>query len=93
MTGKHDHAAQGGGETAVRDRLMAIPGVQEVRDLHIWTITSGLVALSAHVVAERPSSEVLHDLRYELEDRFGVHHSTIQFDPPGDAQAGHPQRV
>ena len=69
---------------AVRNRLMAVPGAQEVRDLHVWTITSGLVALSAHVVADRPSSRVLHDLRHELEQQFGIHHTTIQFDGPGD---------
>lgn len=66
----------------VRTCLMRIPGVQAVRDLHVWTIASGLVALSAHIAAERPSASVLHDLRHELEDRFGIRHTTIQFDPP-----------
>lgn len=77
----------------VRSRLMRVPGVQAVRDLHVWTITSGLVALSAHVVAERPSSDVLHDLRHELQDRFGIHHTTIQFDPPGEAELDHAPRI
>jgi cobalt-zinc-cadmium efflux system protein len=78
---------------AVRDRLMAIPGAQAVGDLHVWTITSGLVALSAHVVAERPSSAVLHDLTHELEDRFGIYHTTIQFDPPGEECHMHARHV
>ena len=78
---------------AVRNRLMACPGVQEVRDLHVWTITSGLVALSAHIVAERPSAEVLHELRHDLEQSFGIRHTTIQFDPPDEAQGTHPQPV
>ncbi len=68
----------------VRSCLMAIPGVQAVRDLHVWTIASGLVALSAHISAERPSAAVLHDLRHDLEDRFGIRHTTIQFDPPDE---------
>ena len=78
---------------AFRNRLMACPGVEEVRDLHVWTITSGLVALSAHIVAERPSAEVLHELRHDLEQSFGIRHTTIQFDPPDEAQGTHPQPV
>lgn len=77
----------------VRNRLLQVPGVQAVGDLHVWTITSGLVALSAHVVAERPSFDVLHDLRHELQDRFGIHHTTIQFDPPGEADHDHAPRI
>lgn len=77
----------------VRNRLMAVPGVQEVRDLHVWTITNSLVALSAHVVAERPSYDVLRALRHELQDRFGIHHTTIQFDPPGEAPDEHAPRI
>ena len=66
----------------VRSCLMRVPGVQAVRDLHVWTIASGLVALSAHIAAERPPAAVLHDLRHDLEKRFGIRHTTIQFDPP-----------
>lgn len=77
----------------VRSRLMQVPGVQEVRDLHVWTISSGLVALSAHVVAERPSFDVLRNLRHELEHRFGIHHTTIQFDPPGESDHEHAPRI
>jgi cobalt-zinc-cadmium efflux system protein len=69
----------------VRNCLMRIPGVQEVHDLHVWTIASGLVALSAHIAAERPSGAVMHDLQHELEERFGIRHTTIQFDLPGEA--------
>lgn len=68
----------------VRDRLMQVPGAQDVRDLHVWTITSGLVALSAHLSAARPRSDVLHALQHDLQERFGIHHTTIQFDPPDD---------
>jgi len=68
----------------VRNCLMRIPGVQEVHDLHVWTIASGLVALSAHIAAERPAENVLHDLQHELDERFGIRHTTIQFDMPGE---------
>jgi cobalt-zinc-cadmium efflux system protein len=68
----------------VRSCLLRLTGVQEVHDLHVWTIASGLVALSAHVSAERPPSTVLRDLRHELDNRFGIRHTTIQFDPPGE---------
>ena len=68
----------------VRNCLMRIPGVQEVHDLHVWTIASGLVALSAHIAAERPSGAVMHDLHHELDERFGIRHTTIQFDVPGE---------
>jgi cobalt-zinc-cadmium efflux system protein len=67
----------------VRNCLMRIPGVEEVHDLHVWTIASGLVALSAHIAAERPSAAVMHDLHHELDERFGIRHTTIQFDEPG----------
>lgn len=59
-----------------------------MHDLHVWTIATGRVALSAHVTAERPHSGVLHDLRHDLENRFGIHHVTIQFDPPGQEDPG-----
>jgi cobalt-zinc-cadmium efflux system protein len=67
---------------AVRNRLMQIPGVAGVHDLHVWTIASGLVALSAHVAADRPAADVLRQLRHDLRDEFGIAHTTIEFDPP-----------
>ena len=66
---------------AVRERLMQVPGVAGVHDLHVWTIATGLVALSAHLAADRPAPEVLRELRRELRDEFGVAHTTIEFDP------------
>lgn len=58
------------------------PGVRNVHDLHVWTITSGLDALSAHVVIdiEADADEVLHRLEGVLEEQFGITHSTIQID-------------
>ena len=67
---------------AVEDVILQTDGVEDVHDLHIWTITSGREALSAHVIhAESISQvEVLKELRTKLSDRFGVDHLTIQLE-------------
>jgi cobalt-zinc-cadmium efflux system protein len=63
----------------VAEAMAAVPGVTAVHDLHVWTITSGFVALSAHVVVEPECSEdVLWRVRAVIHDRFGIDHSTIQ---------------
>jgi len=69
---------------AVEDEILATFGVAAVHDLHIWTITSGREALSAHVIhAESISqSDLLRELRTKLHDRFGVDHLTIQMETP-----------
>lgn len=65
----------------VYQAIRAIPGVHSVHDLHIWTITSGLIALSAHVRAEeRPPQALLKDVRQVLYNQFGISHSTIQIE-------------
>ena len=60
--------------------LVAEPGVVEVHDLHVWTVTSGFPALSAHVLVEADAD--CHGLRRELEqmlaERFGLLHTTLQ---------------
>lgn len=71
---------------AVRAAMGGVEGVEEVHDLHVWTITSGMEALSAHVVVgerheRRNSGEILADLHRVLHDRFGLHHLTIQIEP------------
>ena len=69
----------------VRSAMIATPGVCEVHDLHIWTITSGMESLSAHVRLEagREPHAALEDLRRALHDRFGIDHITIQIEPQG----------
>jgi cobalt-zinc-cadmium efflux system protein len=66
----------------VRDTLAGLPGVEGVHDLHVWTITSGMVALSAHLVveAEAGSRNLLRTVRTSLHDRFGIHHATVQIE-------------
>jgi len=68
------------------EALAAHPGVVEVHDLHVWTITSGFPALSAHVLVGR--GEDCHGTRRELERelavRFGIEHTTLQVDHVGE---------
>ncbi|MGA4539253.1 cation diffusion facilitator family transporter [Uniformispora flossi] len=67
--------------------LAAQPGVSEVHDLHIWTITSGFPALSAHVLVDQGDDchAVRGRLEHLLRDHYGVEHTTLQVDhtPPG----------
>jgi cobalt-zinc-cadmium efflux system protein len=66
----------------VGDRMAAEPGVRDVHDLHVWEITSGFPALSAHVLVE-PGGDC-HGIRRILEralaDALGVEHATVQGD-------------
>jgi cobalt-zinc-cadmium efflux system protein len=65
--------------------IAAVPGVEQAHDLHIWTITSGFVSLSAHVVVGRDQD--CHERRRAVEamlhDRFGIAHVTLQMDHAG----------
>ncbi|MCC5802888.1 cation diffusion facilitator family transporter [Rossellomorea vietnamensis] len=64
----------------VSGSLSQVPGVREVHDLHVWSITSDFKALSCHVVVgdEVNRDEILVQLSSFLEQEFGIHHSTIQ---------------
>lgn len=66
----------------VRDAMAGIRGVIEVHDLHVWTITSGMESLSAHVVVEDGcyDCDVLTEIRSTLHDRFGIDHMTVQME-------------
>jgi cobalt-zinc-cadmium efflux system protein len=61
-----------------------VPHVAEVHDLHVWTVSPGYAALSAHVVlSDRSLAEaqsVQEDLKRVLLEKFGIHHTTIQFE-------------
>ena len=66
--------------------MRATPGVRDIHDLHVWSLTSGKVALSAHVVVE-PSlarEDRLEDaLGAMLAERFGITHVTVQAELAG----------
>ena len=62
--------------------LAALPGVVEVHDLHIWSLSTTDVALTTHIVipAGHPGDAFLHDAAEMLEHRFGIGHCTIQLE-------------
>jgi cobalt-zinc-cadmium efflux system protein len=66
--------------------ITRVSGVRRVHDLHVWTLTSGREAMSAHVVVEdvRDSDRLLTALHAVLHARFGIDHTTIQLEtaPP-----------
>ena len=67
----------------VRDRLAAVPGVCDVHDLHVWTLTSGMDVASAHLSLE-PHAElgsVLVSAREALHEDFAIDHATLQVEP------------
>lgn len=81
--------------TGVEAQLMAHPQVEQVHDLHVWSITSGLNALSCHVVVDgdmriSDSSLLVTELEQRLLD-LGIHHATIQVEslshPPTDTHS------
>lgn len=70
---------------AVEARLLAVPGVLGTHDLHLWTITSGFLALSAHLVTADAAGGVAARCAAErlLHDEFGIEHSTLQVEIDG----------
>jgi cobalt-zinc-cadmium efflux system protein len=74
--------------TEIGNALAAQPGVAEVHDLHVWEVTSGFPALSAHVVVDAGEDchEVRRGLTRLLEDRFELQHSTLQVEHARAAQ-------
>jgi cobalt-zinc-cadmium efflux system protein len=64
----------------IGEALLAVPGVVEVHDLHVWEVSSGFPALSAHVLVTQDADCHRARLRlaHLLETRFGIHHSTLQ---------------
>ncbi|MFF6779379.1 cation diffusion facilitator family transporter [Streptomyces sp. NPDC012510] len=76
----------------VRAHILALPGVEDVHDLHAWTITSGMPVLSAHVVVGSETldsignEKMLHELQGCIGDHFDVEHCTFQLEPSGHAE-------
>ncbi|HEX3987309.1 MAG TPA: cation diffusion facilitator family transporter [Acidobacteriaceae bacterium] len=68
----------------IRTTLTAIAGVEDVHDLHVWSLGSNTHALSSHVtIADIPPSEstrILADINLVLRERFRIHHTTLQFE-------------
>ena len=76
----------------VEKALAGIPSVVAVHDLHIWTVGSGMVALSAHLVVDEPSAcendTILVAAKRALVERFGIDHSTLQIESQALAGPG-----
>jgi cobalt-zinc-cadmium efflux system protein len=77
---------------AVKELLLKVRGVSAVHDLHVWTISSGLYALSAHLVVTNAmacnNDEILSAVKHDLYDRFGIDHTTIQIESETYAHMG-----
>src|SRR5438128_3745341 len=70
---------------AIGRALVALPSVVEVHDLHVWEVTSGFPALSAHVLvaSEQDCHAARRDMEAMLHARFGLDHTTLQVDHAG----------
>jgi cobalt-zinc-cadmium efflux system protein len=68
---------------AMRTSLGALPGVCDVHDLHVWTLTSGMEVASAHlgIQGDAEVGAVLAAAREALQDGFGIDHATLQVEP------------
>lgn len=81
---------QGLTATKVAEAMDGVPGVSEVHDLHVWTVSPGYIALSAHVVLNDQSlseaQNILEDLETTLSEQFGIDHTTIQVECQSCAQ-------
>ena len=72
----------------LRTAIAVVPGVTAVHDLHVWSLTSGLNAMSAHAVVapEAAYDEVLRAVQARVTSDFNITHATIQIEPPGHAE-------
>jgi len=87
-------AAPVGTDPAAMGRdVAAHPQVVEVHDLHVWQITSGQPAMSAHILVtpDGDCHAVRADIERLLRGRYGIDHTTLQVDHTGDASAGTPE--
>jgi cobalt-zinc-cadmium efflux system protein len=76
---------------SLQSDLKRIGGVESVHDLHVWTLTSGVLAMSCHVViSEEPVRRnlVLAEINELARDRFHIDHTTVQIEEAGSEQSG-----
>lgn len=78
--------------STVAEAMGSVPGVVEVHDLHVWTVSPGYAALSAHVLVDdqalSQTQEVMEGLKRALAEQFGIEHTTIQFECDNCGQGG-----
>ena len=77
-------APRGINVAAIDADLHAVNGVRDVHDLHVWEVTSGFAALSAHILVDRSHDchERQHAITDLLQERYGIDHTTLQVDHP-----------
>ncbi|WP_040883430.1 cation diffusion facilitator family transporter [Janibacter sp. HTCC2649] len=77
------HAPAGMAPDEVEQALSAVPGVTNVHDLHVWTLTSGMNVATAHLMTgeDADAHAVLDAARTVMRTQFGVEHATLQVEP------------
>ncbi|MCX7766001.1 MAG: cation diffusion facilitator family transporter [Candidatus Sumerlaeia bacterium] len=79
----------------VKEQIEQVKGVNAVHDLHIWTITSGVYALSCHLLLDdqrlSSSSDILNEVNKLVADKFNIKHTTIQLECFTDDSRVHQQ--
>jgi cobalt-zinc-cadmium efflux system protein len=77
----------------VSGTISEIRGISAVHDLHVWSITTGMIALSGHVVVESPwlgrTDELLNRIKIKLKEEFRIEHTTIQVESENYEEIGH----
>jgi cobalt-zinc-cadmium efflux system protein len=78
--------------TAVEDAMRAVPGVRDIHDLHIWSLTAGVPAVSGHILVGDviESQRILGELGALLSERFGLSHVTLQVETEEFRDPWHP---
>ncbi|WP_328603964.1 cation diffusion facilitator family transporter [Amycolatopsis sp. NBC_00345] len=78
------HAPTGVDVGEISTELAALPGVEDVHDLHVWTLTSGMEVASAHLTikGEAEQSAVLTEAQDLLSARYSIKHATLQVEAP-----------
>ncbi|MBJ6126968.1 cation diffusion facilitator family transporter [Microvirga splendida] len=79
---------------ALRTAMIDVPGVTDIHDLHVWSLTGGRICLTAHMVAPSRDTDqemLVEEMNRMLRDRFKIGHVTLQYErvPCPDAVAGH----
>jgi cobalt-zinc-cadmium efflux system protein len=71
---------------AVARAMGSVAGVRSVHELHVWSVTPGFDALAAHVVVGEGEDRdrIRRELEFVLRDRYGIEHTTLQMEGPGD---------
>jgi cobalt-zinc-cadmium efflux system protein len=76
-----ESAPEGADPLAIQNDLLSLPGVHEVHNLHLWSLSSKRIALSAHISADTPQ-QVLQQAHALVEKKYDIHYMTLQVEDP-----------